>query len=172
MALNIQGTREAAKAWTPDKVAFKAEEVIPDALLLKASTIVDRTLCGDNTSVLVPGVNNAATNWTYEHEKIETTSVDLSQVAIHVPRSFRLSLSLMSYGPRKLSTLMLFPTRPCALSPTKQTKRSLAPRPQSRTRSLVSPLHRALSPAAPSLKALTLWPMQWHRSKHTYRYSC
>lgn len=38
MALNIQGTPEAAKAWAPDKVAFKPEEVIPDALLLKASS--------------------------------------------------------------------------------------------------------------------------------------
>lgn len=84
MALNIQGTPEAAEAWAPNKIAFKPEEVIPEALILKASTVVDKTLRGDNPSVLVPWVNDADANWAYEHEKIETTSVDLSQVAVHV----------------------------------------------------------------------------------------
>lgn len=84
MALNIQGTPEAAKAWAPDKIAFKPEEVIPDALLLKATTVVDTTLRGDNPSVLVPWVDDAAANWAYEHEQIETVTPKLSQVVVNV----------------------------------------------------------------------------------------
>ncbi|MCT2179573.1 phage major capsid protein [Kocuria sp. p3-SID1433] len=84
MALNPTTTRDAAKAFAPDLVAFTPQEAVPEALILKASTVVSQSGIGDAPSVLVPWVREESATWAAEGAELDLTPPGLSQVQINV----------------------------------------------------------------------------------------
>lgn len=90
MANTINTTTTAPAGFSPDVVAFTAEQAIPDALLLKASTVVNTDLEGDRPSVLVPWVKDSPATWTGEGMELTGTAPELDQVAIPVRKMTKL----------------------------------------------------------------------------------
>lgn len=84
MAQNIATTNTAPRGFAPDIVAFTAQEAVPEALILKASTLVARNFVGDAPSVLVPWVREDSASWAAEGAELDLTPPGFSQIAINV----------------------------------------------------------------------------------------
>lgn len=111
MVLPIATTNNAAKAFAPDIVAFTAQEAVPEALILKASTVVSQAYIGDAPSVLVPWVREESATWAAEGAELDLTPPGFSQIAINVRKVsqfFTVSNELWngegSHNPEVLST--------------------------------------------------------------------
>lgn len=68
--------------WSPDEFSAPAAEVIPDALILRASTVVSTTLEGDEPVVRVPWVKDDEAEFVAEGAQIEQAVPETSAVAV------------------------------------------------------------------------------------------
>lgn len=77
-----QLTTNSATAWSPDVQAFKAADVIPDALILRGATVVTQSLEGDGPAARVPWVDDASATFTAEGADIDAADPTLSEVVV------------------------------------------------------------------------------------------
>lgn len=79
MAINTTNT---AASWSPDLTTFQAAEAIPEALILRASTVAATTLQGDAPVARVAWVNDAAARFAQEGSYLEEDTPDLAEVVV------------------------------------------------------------------------------------------
>lgn len=74
-------TSTSSKAWSPDLTTFVASEVIPDALVLQASTVAGR-IEGDEPVLRVAYVNDDTADFVAEGDEIDESDPVLSEVTV------------------------------------------------------------------------------------------
>lgn len=75
-------TLTSATAWSPDIISFKPEEVIPDALIFKGSTVVTTELEGDAPVARVPWVDDDEADFVAEGAQIDEADPTLAEVVV------------------------------------------------------------------------------------------
>ena len=75
-------TTNTPNSFSPDQVAFTPDEAVPEALILRASTVVTRTLDGDAPVARIPWVNDADAQFTAEGEFMEADTPTASEVVV------------------------------------------------------------------------------------------
>ncbi|OHT93181.1 phage major capsid protein [Mycobacterium syngnathidarum] len=78
-------TSDAAYPWRPDTTFFPAADVVPDALILQASTIGGEVL-GDAPSLRVAYVNDDDATFTAEGQAPADSDPDLSEVVVYTAK--------------------------------------------------------------------------------------
>lgn len=78
-------TSTTAKAWSPDIVTLVADDVVPDALILTHSTVAGQVQ-GDEPSLRVPYVDDAAATFTAEGQDIDLAEPDFDEVLVHTAK--------------------------------------------------------------------------------------
>lgn len=81
MAINT--TLTSSQGWSPDLVAFGPREAIPEALILRASTVVTEQLEGDAPAARVPWVDDAAADFFAEGTEITESDPALNEVTVY-----------------------------------------------------------------------------------------
>lgn len=76
----------SARAWAPDLQEFAAEDAVPDALILKAATIVETNVEGDGPVVRIPWADDAGAGFVSEGAAIDEANPGLSEVAVRTGR--------------------------------------------------------------------------------------
>ena len=79
MAITTSNTPEA---WSPNVVFFPAEEAVPDALIIKTSTVAG-SIEGDAPSVIVPWVDDAEAGFVAEGSEIPEAQPGLSEAVVY-----------------------------------------------------------------------------------------
>lgn len=86
MALNISTTTTANEAFAPDKTAFTPEQAVNDALIMRATTVVDNEFAGDEPVIRVPWISEHEATFTAEGAQIEQTQPKFAQTEVHVSK--------------------------------------------------------------------------------------
>lgn len=68
--------------WTPDEYHAPADQILPDALILRGSTVVTSTLEGDEPVVRIPWVRDDEAEFVAEGEQIEQAIPETSSVSV------------------------------------------------------------------------------------------
>jgi len=82
-------TNSSAPGWSPDVVFFPANEVIPDALVLRTSTVAG-DVEGDAPAVRVPWVADGDAGFVPEGEKIEPKKPKLDETVVYTGKVAKL----------------------------------------------------------------------------------
>jgi len=82
MVENTIRTTNTPDSFSPDQVVFTPDEAVPEALILRASTVVTRTLDGDAPVARVPWVNDADAQFVAEGEFMEADTPTASEVVV------------------------------------------------------------------------------------------
>lgn len=91
-------TTTSAKAWSPDLHTFLPSDVIPEALLLRGSTVAG-VIEGDEPSVRVPWINDAAADFVAEGATIPEADPTLDEVTVSTAKVSQLvQVSREQYG--------------------------------------------------------------------------
>lgn len=77
-----QLTTNSAQSWSPDIQAFTPEDVVPDALILKASTVVTQSLEGDAPVARIPWVDDDEADFVAEGAEIDEAEPTLAEVTV------------------------------------------------------------------------------------------
>lgn len=105
-------TVNSTEAWSPDLVAFKPADVIPEALILRASTVVTDQLEGDAPAARVPWVDDAAADFTGEGTVIPEADPALSEATVYTGKVSQLiTVSREQYGQHSTAELLAGSTR-------------------------------------------------------------
>ena len=78
----VRTTGNSAKAWAPDLQEFLPSDVIPDALIFEAATVVTEQLDGDGPVARIPWVNDAEAAFVAEGAEIEQSEPELAEVVV------------------------------------------------------------------------------------------
>lgn len=75
-------TRTSAPAWSPDITVFAPSEVIPDAIILRAATVVTEELEGDSPVARVAWINDDEADFIAEGAEIPEADPALAEVTV------------------------------------------------------------------------------------------
>ena len=75
-------TITSEKAWAPDIQAFLPSETIPDALIMRAATLVTQELEGDGPVARIPWVNDANADFVAEADEITESEPELAEILV------------------------------------------------------------------------------------------
>lgn len=75
-------TLNSARAWAPDVVAFVPADAVPDALILKCSTVATTELDGDAPVAMVPFVRDDEADFVAEGATIDTAEPELAMAQV------------------------------------------------------------------------------------------
>lgn len=75
-------TTNTPEAFSPDQVVIPAAEAVPEALILRASTVVTRTLDGDAPVARIPWVDDADAQFVAEGDFMEAATPETSEVIV------------------------------------------------------------------------------------------
>lgn len=82
MVENTIKTTNTPDSFSPDQVVIPAAEAVPEALILRASTVVTRTLDGDAPVARIPWVNDADAQFVAEGNFMEAATPETSEVIV------------------------------------------------------------------------------------------
>lgn len=75
-------TNNTPDSFSPDQVVITPDEAVPEALILRAATVVTRTLDGDAPVALIPWVDDADARFVAEGDFMETDTPTASEVTV------------------------------------------------------------------------------------------
>ena len=75
-------TVNSAKAWAPDVQAFLPSDVIPEALIFQAATVVTQELEGDAPVARIPWIDDAAAEFVAEGAEIDEAEPELAETIV------------------------------------------------------------------------------------------
>lgn len=93
-----QTTTGSAKAWSPDLHAFTPSDVIPEALVLRGSTVAG-VIEGDEPAVRVPWISDADADFVAEGDSIPEADPALNEITVSTAKVSQLvQVSREQYG--------------------------------------------------------------------------
>lgn len=99
-------TTTSAKAWSPDLHTFLPSDVIPEALILRGSTVAG-SIEGDEPAVRIPWVNDAEADFVAEGDTIPEADPTLDEITVRTAKVSQLvQISREQYGQTEAAGLL------------------------------------------------------------------